>query len=216
MGRHEIPYRQLRFTHLRLHIALTYIVASLAASMTVAGCGASHPRGPVFRSYPVKYLPNGVRILARERLPDGSYLAIAALRYVFMGHVYTQIGFRPESPNESQRGRTRWSTGLSLEPEPGKPQPIMELHISSGCVGSHATTTLAEGLLNDPRDTVTAEGRHGSTAFKRVAIPASLYTNGAFVYALLAPGPVDVVTRTPTGQIVSRESHPGLDACHNQ
>jgi hypothetical protein len=205
-----------RFDHVmgikRFYRTLAPILALPVVCIAIAGCGAGRPTSH-FGEHPVRYIQNDVQILARERLPKGVYLVTAVLRYTFMGRTYSQIGLRYEAPTLSRLTSGRWEGGPSLEPEHGE-RRTLAMNVSGGCVDSHETSRLAEGLLRVPRDTVTAQGRGGEISFRRVAIPAGLYPDGVFVYALLGPGPADVVTRTPTGRIVGKEAYPGTAACH--
>lgn len=83
----------------RLRLALGYFIVSLSLCVTVTGCGASRS-APRFGEHPVEYAHNGVRILAKGRLPSGTYFVIAALRYEFMGRTSSRLGLRCESPSE--------------------------------------------------------------------------------------------------------------------
>jgi hypothetical protein len=82
----------------------------LILSITVAGCGGSHSRERVsgtyivgsnsvrrrMATYPIKYLPNGLRVLVREPMLGG-YFAIVAKRYEYLGHIYSVMDDRKES-----------------------------------------------------------------------------------------------------------------------
>lgn len=179
---------------------------ALMVCVAVAGCGTSHPRESAFRSYPIKYAQNGVRIMVRERLPGGTYVVIAVLQYKFMDRKNSRLGLRFESPTKHRLVRAPgWSSVSSLEPGERAPAKI-DVHQS--CEGFHERV-LADGVLRNPMGTVTAEGR-GTTmiVLKKVAIPASFHMDGVLVYALLKTGATtDIVTRSPSGRIVGNETY---------
>jgi hypothetical protein len=186
-------------------IAPRYLFVLLGLCAALAGCGTSRP-SVRFGEHSVKYVPNGVRILARERLPAGAYFAIAALRYEFMGHTSSRLGLRYESQSERGfAGDPGWSGGPSLEPMRDESQPLT-MNISRSCSDSYAPAP-AYGVLRDPQDTVASQEHGVTTVFRRVAIPANFRTNGVLVYTLLGRGPADIVTRTPSGRIASNEPY---------
>jgi len=177
----------------------------LMGCVAVAGCGTSHPRETAFRSYPIKYAGNGVRIMVRERLPGGRYVVIAALQYEFMSRHYSRLGLRFESPTRRRLVRAPgWGSVSSLEPGEHAPAKI-DVHQS--CEDFHERV-LADGVLRNPMGTVTAQGHGTAIVLKKVAIPANLRMDGVLVYALLGRGPTDIVARSPSGRVVSNESYP--------
>lgn len=190
----------------RSHLTLCYFMVSLSLCVIVTGCGAS-PSAPRFGEHPVQYAHNGVRILAKGRLPSGTYFVIAALRYKFMGRTSSRLGLRYESPSEHGFvGAPGWSGGPSLESARGEARSLV-MNISRSCSGAYRFA-LAYGLLRDPKDTVTAQEHGTGIVVKRVAVPVSFEVHGVLVYTLLGRGPTDVVTRTPSGRVVSNESYP--------
>jgi hypothetical protein len=172
-------------------------VVVVAVAIALAGCGTT--RRTLGISRPVKFAPHGVRTLARRRLPEGTYFAIAALRYEFMGRSYAELGLRFESPSSKGLAASRYGGGTLLEPGG---RGVLEMGVRRSC-NEGDETALAWGLLRSPEDTVTAKSKASTTRFAKVMIPRSFYPHGALVYALLGPGPTAVVVRTPRGQIVS-------------
>jgi hypothetical protein len=190
----------------RLRLTLCYFMVLLSLCVTVTGCGASRS-APRFGEHPVKYAHNGVRILAKGRLPSGTFFVIAALRYEFMGRTYSRLGLRYEPPSEHRFvGASGWSGGPSLESGRGEARSLV-MNIARSCSGAYRSA-LAYGLLRDSKDTVTAREHRTAIVMKRVAVPANFEANGVLVYTLLGRGPTNVVTRTPSGRIVSDESYP--------
>jgi hypothetical protein len=173
-------------------------VVVVAVAIALAGCGTT--RRTLGVSGPVKFAPHGVWTLARQRLPEGSYFAIAALRYEFLGRNYAELGLRFESPSANglihQPG---YNSGPSLEPGG---RGVLEMNVSRSC-NEGDETALAWGLLRSPEDTVTAKSKASTTRFTKVMIPRSVYPRGALVYALLGPSAPTVVVRTPRGRVVS-------------
>jgi hypothetical protein len=62
------------------------------------------------------------------------------------------------------------------------------------------------GLLKSPRDTALADVAGALRQLRRVAIPRSLRTGGALVYAVLPRLPSELLVRAPDGVAVLRES----------
>jgi hypothetical protein len=185
----------------------------LFLSIGVAGCGGSHSRKRVSGTYilgsngvmrriatsPVKYLPNGLRVLVREPMLGG-YFAIVAKRYEYLGHTYSVMDDREEGAGDRGGGG-----GGSLDIEPGQRIPL-EIAVFHVCLGSYAHA-VAYGMLRDPNDSVTAEVHGTTTIFKKLAIPANFRPDGLLVYALLRQGPANIAVRTGSGQVVSSESY---------
>ncbi len=185
----------------------------LILSMTVADCAGSHSRERVsgtyimgsngvrrrVATYPVKYRPNGLRVLVREPMPGG-YFAIVAKRYEYLGHTYSVMDDREESSGEHGSGG---GGGLDIEPDQRMPLEIAVFHV---CLGSYAHA-VAYGMLRDPKDAVTAQVHGTTTILKKLVIPANFRPDGLLVYALLRGGPVTITVRTHSGRIVSNESY---------
>ncbi len=176
----------------------------VGVATVVAGCGGTR-RAP--KSYPVRYARNGVRVLAAGRLPEATY-EIAALRYAFRGRSYSRLGLRFASSNTQGVARGGgWSGGPSLEPD-GRHR-VLQINVSRSCEGA-SEVVLAYGLLRDSHDAVTVRSQHGIIRLKRATIPARFAAGGILVYGVLGVGPVDVITRTPDGRVVSDERYGSL------
>jgi hypothetical protein len=192
--------------------------------IAVAGCAGSHSHGGaresqlevrkglkslIERRAPGKYTPDGSTTLVREAIAGG-YVAITGRRYLNHGRIYLTLAGRIEPLNE----RIASSGGLPLD-EGGS--GALDMAVYRSCAGSHAYA-LAYGLLRQPKDAVTAQADAHMIAFKKVAIPASFGAEGVVVYALLGGGTTNIVTRTPSGQIVGNVSYTGREAgtsgCH--
>jgi hypothetical protein len=190
-----------------------WLVASAVAvtvAIALAGCGTT--RRTLGVHGPVKFARNGVRTIVRQRLPEGEYFAITALRYEFLGRSYARLGLRYESPSAHGLVQPGYDGGPSLEPGG---RGVLDINISRSCNGRDETA-LAWGLLRNPEDTVTAKSKEGTLRFTKVMIPRSVYPHGAVVYAVLGPSSPDVVVRTPRGRIVSDMSWGAGGACRGQ
>jgi hypothetical protein len=196
-----------------VRIAVAQAGALVVMCIAVAGCGESHhpKHSPiVIRQHPVKYLPNGVRTLVRERV-SGGYVSIIGQRYEYLGRTYFGLAKRTEEPGERRGAIGGGSTPI----EPGE-HGIMVMEVEQGCVGTHEYA-LAEGLLRESRDTVTAHGHGVPITFKKLPIPANLHASGVLVYALLTRGRIDVLTRAPNLRVVRDESYTLRPiSCHRQ
>jgi hypothetical protein len=194
-----IPHRSLGmpcFCRKRCHF-----VATIGLCVAFAGCGASRS-APRFGEYGVKYVTNGIRTLARGRLPGGAFFVIDAVRYEFGGRTYSVL--REHIGKIGQHRITGPGSG-SAKVGHGR-NGVLELSISSGCAAGHQYA-LAYGMLRDPQDSVVAQGQGVSIALKKVTVPASFGPYGVMVYSLVSRGQVDVVTRAPSGKIVGDESY---------
>lgn len=169
--------------------------------MTAAGCGTSSPRGRLLEQHPIKYAPNGVRTLVRERL-HGGYFSISGVRYEFVGQTY--FGLREYLEEPSKHGLVRGGgSGTSMKPGD---YGVLTMGVERGCIGPNKYL-LAFGLLHNPKDTVRAEGHGTPLTFKKVAIPQNLHADGTLIYAVLTRGRTDVVTTAPDGRILRNEPY---------
>jgi hypothetical protein len=205
LRRNHVMYRTSTFR--RFYLTLRGGASVLVASLIIAGCGTSRT---LIRGASVRYTPGGVRTLARESLPGGAYIAIAALRYEFMGRLYSRLGIRFESPGaHGLVSAPGWDGGPRLE---SGTRSILVMNVSRSCNGRDATA-VAYGLLRDPRDTVAAQQGGVSKVFRETEIPAIFHPGGVLVYALLASDVTHIIVRAPNGRIVSEMSPPRNSPC---
>jgi hypothetical protein len=205
-------------------VLLIHAWAILVACVCSAGCGETSTRehlsqtylmGPSgvrkrIRTYPIKYVPDGVLTLARERLPGG-YVSLVGRRYEYMNRQYFELGERSERLDK-EASLAIGGGGVAMKP--GEYGPLV-MQVKHGCLASDKYT-FAYGLLRARRDTVVAQGGSSPIVFRRVAIPMNLQADGILVYALLGPGRTDIVLRAPNGRIVRDESYasePGVTPC---
>jgi len=179
-------------------------VVSLTVVLMFVGCGGSGAREPPSaknRAEP----DGGVQTLVRERVPGG-YVSIVGRRYTYLGRTHSELESREQPAGMRLRGGS--SGGVSIEP--GQHSPL-EMLVSHGCVGVHVYA-LAYAMLRDAKNSVIAQVGGTTTRFKKVTIPESFDPDGVLVYALLAPGENDVITRTPSGRVVYNERWRGREA----
>jgi hypothetical protein len=191
--------------------AITFVMTSCGGAVRPnvrrSGMYLVEPNGAkrLLRQYPIAYSSPGVQTLVRDRLPSGTYLALVAEHYEYRGKTYSELAAHFEMPGKRGVVSSGGGSGPSLDT--GRRQ-ILEIVLDRSCVSLHEVV-LAFGLLTDARDSVIAQGDGKQLLFQKATIPASFHPDGVLVYALLGQGPVDVVTRAPTGRAVQDE-HYGL------
>lgn len=152
-------------------------------------------------------------VLATGKLPGGGRFVILVSHHGGYGKPEYMLSTYSELPAKyaalQKTTRKRVAGGGAGGPSIGNPAiqrkiPVV-LQDRQVCGGREPAYALAFGLLHLPEDTVTAQNGHEMVSFKKITIPASLHPDGVLVYALLPPGPNEVIVRTPTRRVVSRE-----------
>jgi hypothetical protein len=156
--------------------------------------------------HPVKYLPGGIRTLARGTVPQGPAFSIVAERYKFLGKIYLDFKAHIAGEGEGLLGQVgaggRSFSGVLGGPPP-RPSPFQPEE-SNGC-HPHPYTLLF-GVLHAPRDTVLARTPSGLVALHKVAIPARLHAGGVLAYGAFSPPPTALIVRAPDGRTISAAS----------
>ncbi len=151
-------------------------------------------------------------VLVRGPLQGGGYFVIGVVRLGNDGRSQSEIRHHFELPSAHGLESGGWSGGPVLG---GVELRVLAMHVDHGCHRANVYA-LAFGLLRAPQDTVTSESAGKAVAFKKVTIPASFHPDGVLVYELLGPRSTNIVTRTPSGRVVSSEPFGGQDviSCH--
>lgn len=196
--------------------ALCCTCAWLGMSIIAAGCGDSrlmtYTGGHSNVTEPMassKWWGRSGQTLIKERVPGG-FFSISAEEYKYLDQSYTRLSDRFEE--EVSKRLNSGDSGPLISPSGGG---VISIEVVHACAGSYEYA-LAYGLLQDSRDSVTANGPGGSIGFKKVTIPAKLNAGGVLVYALLSQGPTEIVVKTRRGQIISSERWRGRGGirCH--
>lgn len=187
-------------------------VLLVTSPVFIAGCGSHmralagqtrlvEPNGTIksVKRYTVKYLPNGFRRLAREKLPGG-YVSIIAERYEYQSKIYSELASIAEKPGGHEHGTSSGGSGPSLEQDEPGLGPV-NVNVYYGCAGEYPYV-LVYGLLHNSQDTVTARERGITVKLKKVEIPSSFHPDGVLVYTLLGNAPTDITTSTSDGRVV--------------
>jgi hypothetical protein len=192
--------------------AIAVCVASLLSLGGCGGSGSSHPaRGaasgaraaPAGRTStaaePVKFLPNGVRVLVRGRIPAAASFSITAERYRFQGRTYVDL-----SAAVGAHGMREGGGSGSFSPQ-GSHQTFA-WSTQEGCQARpHARWAIVYGLLRDAGDTVTARSGQGVYALRTAPMPSSFRAGGELAYAVLPQRPSEVLVRTRGGRVAQDE-----------
>jgi hypothetical protein len=191
----------------------------VAAALAAAGCGGAHSREGIAETHvrgqkgvrPLSqllppagiYTPDGSWTLVREGIPGG-YVSITGKRYRAGRRVYSTLVGRIEQLDKPIVS----SGGLPLD---SSANPALQMAVYRGCAGTRLYA-LAYGLLRRPEDAVTARDGARAVVVKKVEIPTSFYPGAMLVYALLGTGATNIVTRTPSGQVVNNVTYVGRAA----
>jgi hypothetical protein len=160
----------------------------------------------------VKYLPNGVRVLARGTVFPGSTFAILGEHYVFGGKTYfglkAAVGLRGRAPTAGGE-----NAGTSLKA--GEDKPLVMI-MQTGCVGTRSYV-LAAGVVRTPHSVVLARVGHRTMRLRQTAIPRSFEAGDSLVYGVLPAMPSDVTVRNRAGRVLVDEQYEerGGEHCQN-
>jgi hypothetical protein len=187
----------------------THVLRAVSAALLVsvmAGCGQTHRRDP--RAPGAPGAPRAEHVLVRAPLAGGGYFVIGVVQHQEGGREQAELQHHFEVLTTHGMQPGGWSSGPRL----GGVEPrTLAIHVDHGC-SSGNPYALAVGLLQAPRDTVTARSTGHPVALKRAVIPARFAPHGVLVYGLLGPAATKIVTRTPTGRLLSNESFGGQEA----
>jgi hypothetical protein len=147
-------------------------------------------------SEPVRYLPGGLRTVARTHVPGVGTILIRAKRYRFQGNTYFNLSDLVERPDGS-------GGGGDFRPE-GRAALSWTFEGDCRRAGGNATIVVY-GLLRAPADTALAYAAGVPHRLRTAVIPAGFHAGGAAAYAVLSAPPERIVVRTPAGRTVVDE-----------
>jgi hypothetical protein len=144
----------------------------------------------------------GVRV-ASERLPDSAIVWFGAQRS-YGGRSTLELS---DSTEEVRSGRVLRASGSSTAIDLGD-YGAEALSVEYGCLDKHEYAVVY-GLLRDVRDSVVAEVRGAITPLMEKKLPGDLSTDGTFVYSHAIGWPINLATKTQSGNVVTREMYAG-------
>ncbi|HTW42249.1 MAG TPA: hypothetical protein VMD79_08035 [Solirubrobacteraceae bacterium] len=144
----------------------------------------------------MRYLPGGLRTVARRPLPGVGHLSIVAKRYRFQRHVYLELDYRVER-SDGAAGES----GVRVEGT-----APLSWTFGGYCAGAGAdASVVVVGLLRDPRDSVLVYAHGRSRRLQTAPIPAYLQAGGVAAFTVLDQPPERIVVRTREGRTVMSE-----------
>jgi hypothetical protein len=169
---------------------------------------------------PLKYLPGGLRTLARVTVPNGPTFTLVAEHYRFLGQTYFDIKAEQVSDTPHLFG-AEGSSGatIGLGGHRSLAERLLTLEgEQSGC--EPTPYTLLFGVLKPSRDTVLARAGGRLSPLRKIQLPKQLDTPGALVYGVVEPPPEALVIRAPGGRTVATErvygSHQTVEQCEGE
>jgi hypothetical protein len=146
-------------------------------------------------------------VLASQQVPGGfdTILGEDKKRH---GEVYLSVATISERVGKRgikghRPGMVVTGEGRGLSAGLGEHRPLV-LATEGECDGDNGEW-LAYGIVNDPRDVVSAHDRDVSIVFKRAAIPANLHATGILVYAMVPFESSYVVARSFNDRVLATE-----------
>ena len=149
---------------------------------------------------PLKFLPGGVRTLARGRSLGGSDFSISGERYRFLGHVYFDL-----AAEVVERGSGEGGGGGSFSPQrsPG----VFAWNTEQGCLAnSHIGWSIVYGLLRGHGEEVYVRAGRQTHLLRSTAIPAVFHAGGRLAYIVLSRQPERVLVKAFNGRTVLDEA----------
>ena len=142
--------------------------------------------------HPVKFLPGGIRILARGRVPGGPEFAVKGEAFRFLGR--TRFALQVDIVNGGGGGE-------SLD---GHDPGVFVSGLFTSC--QPRPYAIVYGLLKARGDTVLARVNGALEPLRKVTIPARLHAGGVLVYLAADTVPSELIVRAPNGSTVVSET----------